>query len=168
MPTESFQSKVDGKRTRKMTFLEISIRQACHLIVCAFLDARRLISLPYSVKALIQRVINLKLSMQSFRKKRHQTPYSRISRSLIKFFSFFFFFFFISLYKVVQESLSPWNWVISLSGIDFVITTNSKGRPRWSSRRPIICASLTTSFLISSGDLDFRSLNSFTATGIPL
>ena len=55
--TESFQSKVDGKRTRKMAFLEISIRQAClihrqsHLIVGALLDPRRLISLPYSVKA---------------------------------------------------------------------------------------------------------------------
>ena len=36
------------------------------------------------------------------------------------------FFLLISLYKVVQESLSPWNWVISLSGIDFVITPNSK------------------------------------------
>ena len=80
--TESFQSKVDGKRTRKMAFLEISIRQAClvhrqiHLVVGVLLDPRRLVSLPYSVKALIQSVINLKLSMQSFRKKRHQTPYS--------------------------------------------------------------------------------------------
>lgn len=45
------------------------------------------------------------------------------------------------LCNVEQELFWPWNWVISHSNSDLVITPNSKGTPRWSLSWAIILAS---------------------------